>query len=73
MHRRRMADRAAHLHRGASAVEDVVAEVFDNLDKGPTRLVGDLQAATSAIGSMSRNDAVQLMVAASAAAMGPNP
>lgn len=58
---------------GAAAVEDVIAEAFDNLGRGPTLLVGDLKAAAAAMGSLSRNDLVRLMVAASAAAMGETP
>jgi short-subunit dehydrogenase len=56
----------------AARVEDVVAEAFDNLSNGPTRLVGEaMRAGMQMLTSLPRNDAVQLMIAASAAAMGP--
>jgi short-subunit dehydrogenase len=57
---------------GAAAVDEVVAEAFDNLANGPTRLVGEMtRAGMQMMGSLPRNDAVALMVAASTAAMGP--
>jgi short-subunit dehydrogenase len=56
----------------AARVEEVVAEAFDNLSNGPTRLVGDaMRAGMQMLTSLPRNDAVQLMIAASAASMGP--
>lgn len=56
----------------AATVDDVVAEAFDNLANGPTRIVGEnLRAAQQMIGSLTRNEAVNLMIAASAATMGP--
>jgi uncharacterized protein len=58
--------------RDAATVEEVVAEAFDNLANGPTHLVGDtMRAGMQMLTSLPRNDAVQLMIAASAAAMGP--
>lgn len=55
---------------GAAAVGDVVAEAFDNLTNGPTWFVGeDMRAAAKLMGSVSRNQAVQFIVQASAAAM----
>ncbi len=55
----------------ADAVETVIAEAFDNLTNGPTWFVGEtMRAASQLMGSLSRNQAVQLFTAASAAAMG---
>jgi hypothetical protein len=49
----------------------VVAEAIDNLDNGPTWIVGaNMRAAMQGMGSLSRNELVNLMKAASAAAMG---
>ena len=49
----------------------MVAEAFGNLANGPTWIVGEnLRAAQQMIGSLTRNEAVNLMVAASAATMG---
>ena len=57
--------------RDAATVEEVVAEAFDNLANGPTHLVGEaMRAGMQMLTSLPRNDAVQLMIAASAAAMG---
>lgn len=56
----------------AATVEDVIAEAFDNLSNGPTHLVGaDMRAGMQMLGSLPRNDAVQLVIAASAASMRP--
>ncbi len=56
---------------GAAAVDDVLAEAFENLTNGPTWIVGEeLRAATQLMGSLTRNQLVQLMAQASAAAMG---
>jgi short-subunit dehydrogenase len=56
---------------GATAVDDVIAEAFENLAHGPTWMVGaDLRAATQMMGSLTRNQLVRLMAQASAAAMG---
>jgi short-subunit dehydrogenase len=56
----------------AATVEDVVAEAFGNLTNGPTRLVGEtMRAGMQMLTSLPRNDAVALMIAASAASMGP--
>jgi len=49
----------------------VLAEAFENLTNGPTWIVGEeLRAATQLMGSLTRNQLVQLMAQASAAAMG---
>jgi uncharacterized protein len=57
---------------GAVAVDDVIAEAFENLTNGPTWIVGEeLRAAVQAMGSLTRNQIVELMTQASAAAMGP--
>jgi uncharacterized protein len=56
----------------AAPVADVIAEAFENLTNGPTRFVGEqMRGAAQLLGSLTRNEAVQLMVAASAHAMGP--
>lgn len=58
---------------GAAAVEDVIAEAFENLTNGPTWMVGeDMRAATQMMASLTRNQIVELMTQASAAAMGPS-
>ncbi|QLL07704.1 SDR family NAD(P)-dependent oxidoreductase [Mycobacterium vicinigordonae] len=58
---------------GACAVSDVIAEAFENLANGPTWIVGeDLRAATQMMGSLTRNQLVNLMIQASAASMGPD-
>lgn len=52
-------------------VEQVVAEAFENLTNGPTHLVGEaMRAGMRMLTSLPRNDAVQVMIAATAAAMG---
>lgn len=56
---------------GAVAVENVIAEAFDNLANGPTWIVGeDMRAAAQMMGSMTRNELVGLMAQMSAASMG---
>ncbi|OBF19192.1 SDR family NAD(P)-dependent oxidoreductase [Mycobacterium kubicae] len=56
---------------GAAAVDDVITEAFANLSNGPTWVVGEnLRAAMQMLGSLPRNQAVELMKQASAAAMG---
>jgi short-subunit dehydrogenase len=55
----------------ADSVDTVIAEAFDNLTNGPTVFVGEMmRAAGHVLGSLSRNQAVEMMIAASAAAMG---
>lgn len=55
----------------AATVDEVVAEAFDNLANGPTWIVGEhMRAALPMMGSLTRNELVNLMMAASAAAMG---
>lgn len=61
----------ADVPAGAVPVDDVIAEAFANLANGPTWIVGeDLRAAMQMLGALSRNKAVELITAASAAAMG---
>jgi uncharacterized protein len=56
---------------GAAAVEHVVTEAFENLGNGPTLMVGDtMRAAAQMLGSLSRNQAVELFAQAAAAAVG---
>lgn len=55
----------------ATPVADVVAEAFASLTAGPTVLVGEqMKAVAPLLASMTRNEAVALITAASAAAMG---
>jgi uncharacterized protein len=57
---------------GAAAVDDVIAEAFENLTNGPTWMVGeDMRAALQMMGSLTRSQIVGFMKQASAAAMGP--
>jgi short-subunit dehydrogenase len=57
---------------GAAAVDDVIAEAFDNLTNGPTWFVGDvMRAAEQLTSSLTRNQTVELFAQAAAAAMGP--
>ena len=57
---------------GAAAVEDVIAEAFENLTNGPTWMVGeDMRAAVQMMASLTRNQIVELFTQAAAAAMGP--
>lgn len=57
--------------KNTASVEDVIAEAFDNLTNGPTYIVGEnLRAAAQMMGSVPRNDAVRIIMQASAAAMG---
>ncbi|OBA72139.1 short-chain dehydrogenase [Mycobacterium sp. 1554424.7] len=57
---------------GAAAVDDVIAEAFDNLTNGPTWFVGDvMRAAEQLTSSLTRNQTVGLFAQAAAAAMGP--
>jgi short-subunit dehydrogenase len=55
----------------AASVEEVVSEAFDNLTNGPTVMVGEMmRAAAPMLASVTRNEAVNLIIQASAAAMG---
>ena len=55
----------------ADTVESVVSEAFDNLTTGPTLFVGEMmRAAAQVMGSLTRKQAVEMFIAASAAAMG---
>ncbi|QZT61631.1 SDR family NAD(P)-dependent oxidoreductase [Mycolicibacterium austroafricanum] len=57
--------------KDTASVDDVIAEAFDNIANGPTWIVGEgMRAAAQMLGSVSRNDAVRLIVQASAASMG---
>ncbi|MGO8767400.1 MAG: SDR family NAD(P)-dependent oxidoreductase [Mycobacterium sp.] len=56
---------------GAAAVQDVIAEAFDNLTNGPTWMVGDdMRAAAQMLSSLPRNQAVELLAQAVTAVMG---
>jgi len=74
---RRLRERLGHRESpdapipGAASVEEVVREAFENLSNGPTWLVGErLRQAAKFLGGLSRNEAVQLMIQASAGTMG---
>ncbi|WP_156686088.1 SDR family NAD(P)-dependent oxidoreductase [Mycobacterium sp. Marseille-P9652] len=56
---------------GAAAVEDVIAEAFENLANGPTWFVGEsLRAGAQLLASLERRQAVELLTQAAAATMG---
>jgi short-subunit dehydrogenase len=56
---------------GAATVDEVVADALEKLAEGPSWMVGEfLRDAARHIGAMPRNDAVLLMMQASAGAMG---
>jgi uncharacterized protein len=56
---------------GAIPAEDVIDEAFDNLTNGPTLMVGDMmRMADQVFKTLSRNDAVKMVIQASAQAMG---
>jgi uncharacterized protein len=56
---------------GAAAVDDVIAEAFENLTNGPTWMVGeDMRAALQMMASLTRKQTVELFAQAAAAAMG---
>lgn len=57
--------------RDTATVDEVITEAFENLANGPTLIVGEnTRAGLQMLGSLPRNDAVRLMMQASAAAMG---
>ncbi len=54
-----------------ASVDEVITEAFDNLANGPTWIVGEtMRAGAQMLGSLPRNDAVRLIVQATAASMG---
>jgi short-subunit dehydrogenase len=56
---------------GAATPDEVVREALENLSNGPTCLVGEtMRAAARFLGGLSRNEAVRLMIQASASTMG---
>ena len=56
---------------GATAVEDVIAEAFENLTNGPTLFVGDdMRAAEQLTSSLTRKQTVELFAQMAVAAMG---
>jgi uncharacterized protein len=58
---------------GAVSAQSVIDEIFDNLTDGPALMVGDMmRMASEVFRSVSRNDAVNLVIQGSAAAMGPD-
>ena len=55
----------------ADSVDQVIAEAFENLGNGPTLMVGDMmRAVVPMLASLTRNEAVNLLTQAQAAAMG---
>jgi uncharacterized protein len=55
----------------AASVEQIISEAFDNLTNGPTVMAGDMmRLAAQMLGSMTRNEAVNLVTQAQAAVMG---
>ena len=55
----------------ADSVDQVIAEAFENLGNGPTLMVGEMMRGVAPIlASLSRNEAVNLITQAQAAAMG---
>jgi short-subunit dehydrogenase len=58
---------------GASSVDEVIVEAFENLTNGPTWMAGEMmRAGAQMIASLTRNQAVELFTQAAAAAMGPD-
>ena len=58
---------------GAIPAQDVIDEAFDNLTNGPTLMVGDMmRMAEDVFKTLSRNDAVKMVIQAGAQAMGPD-
>jgi uncharacterized protein len=71
-HSRGQISSADEVPPGAAAVDDVIAEAFENLSNGPTWFVGDvMRAAQQLTSSLTRNQTVELFAQAAAAAMGP--
>lgn len=70
-HARGQIDSHDQVPAGAVTVDSVVAEAFDHLTGGPTHFVGaDMRAAAQLLGSMNRNQAVELLTQAVTATMG---
>src|ERR1700759_5228388 len=70
-HSRGQIDSLDAVPSGAEAVDQVIAEAFENLSNGPTLMVGEMmRAVVPMLASLSRNEAVRLMTQAQAAAMG---
>jgi uncharacterized protein len=56
---------------GAATVDEVVADALDQLAHGPTRIVGEhIRSGMQYLGGLPRNEAVNLMIQASATTMG---
>ena len=55
----------------AASVDEVISEAFENLNNGPTLMAGDMmRLAAQMLGSLTRNEAVNLVTQAQAAVMG---
>jgi short-subunit dehydrogenase len=58
----------------ATAVAEVIGEAFDNLANGPTLMVGEqMRDVYQMLGSLTRNQAVQMITEAVTASMGESP
>lgn len=70
-HRRGLIGSPDQVPPGACAVDDVIAEAFDNLSNGPTLMVGDgMRAAAHMLSALPRNQAVDLLAQAVRSTMG---
>jgi uncharacterized protein len=70
-HSRRHLNSADTVPPDADSVDQVIAEAFENLSNGPTLMVVEMmRAVVPMLTSLSRNEAVELMTHAEAAAMG---
>jgi uncharacterized protein len=74
---RRLEHRRGHLSSedeappDAASVDEVISEAFENLANGPTLMAGDMmRLAAQMLGSLTRNEAVNLVTQAQAAVMG---
>jgi uncharacterized protein len=55
----------------AASVDEVISEAFENLANGPTLMAGDMmRLAAQMLGSLTRNEAVNLVTQAQAAVLG---
>jgi uncharacterized protein len=69
-HERGVLDSEDDAPSDAMSVDDVVREAFENLDNGPTVMAGDMMRfAAQALGSLTRNEAVNLVTQAQASVM----
>jgi short-subunit dehydrogenase len=70
-HRRGVLSSEHQPPRDATSADEVIREAFENLSNGPTLMVGDMmRAASQMLASVTRNEAVNVMIQAQAAVMG---